>query len=71
MKIEYRIPEPQMFSHEEVGKILKEDTKYFEDNENPVIEILHDDVVVHRTRKLAKVQRLFLSLLEDLQKVKG
>jgi hypothetical protein len=34
------------------------------------VEILLDDVVVHRTKKLGKVQRLFNALLEDLKKIK-
>jgi hypothetical protein len=32
--------------------------------------ILLDYVVVHRTKKHAKVQRLFASLLEDLKNIK-
>jgi hypothetical protein len=70
MKIEYRTPETQLLSREEVIKILKENPKYFERGEIPVVEILLDDVVVHRTKKHAKVQRLFASLLENLQKIK-
>jgi hypothetical protein len=50
--------------------ILKENPKFFEGGEIPVVEILLDDVVVQRTKKHAKVQRLFASLLEDLKKIK-
>ncbi|MEI6676160.1 MAG: hypothetical protein WCO57_13390 [Verrucomicrobiota bacterium] len=70
MKIEYRTPAPQLLSHEEVVKILKENPKYFEDGEAPVAEILQDGEVIHRTRKLGKVQKLFAALLEDLKKIK-
>ena len=70
MKIEFRTPDPQLLSREEVIKILKENPKYFEGGETPVVEILLDDEVVHRTKKLGKVQRLFAALLEDLKKIK-
>jgi hypothetical protein len=50
--------------------LLKENPKYFEAGDTPIVEILLDDVVVHRTKKLGKVQRLFNALLEDLKKIK-
>jgi hypothetical protein len=70
MKIEFRTPDTQLLSREEVIRILKENPKFFEDGETPVVEILQDDVVIHRTKKLGKVQRLFAALLEDLKKIK-
>jgi len=70
MKIEYRTPDTQLLSREEVVKILKDNPKYFEDGETPVVEILQDGEVIHRTRKLGKVQKLFAALLEDLKKIK-
>jgi len=70
MKLEYRTPDSPLLSREEVIKILKENPEYFDDAETPVVEILQDGEVIHRTRKLGKVQRLFASLLEDLKKIK-
>jgi len=70
MKIEFRTPDAQLLSRDEVIKLLKENPKYFEDAETPIVEILLDDEVVHRTKKLGKVQRLFKALLEDLKKIK-
>lgn len=70
MKIEYRTPATQMLSREEVIKLLKENPKYFEDSDVPVVEILQDGEVVHRTRKLGKVEKLFARLLEDMKKIK-
>lgn len=70
MKIEFRTPDTQLLSREEVMRILKENPKFFENCETPMVEILHDDVVIHRTRKLGKVQRLFDDLLDDLKKIK-
>jgi len=70
MKIEFRTPDTQLLSRDEVIKLLKENPKYFEDGDAPVVEILLDDEVVHRTKKLGKVQRLFHALLEDLKKIK-
>ena len=70
MKIEYRTPDTRLLSREEVVKILKDNPKYFEDGETPVVEILQDGEVIHRTRKLGKVQKLFAALLEDLKKIK-
>jgi hypothetical protein len=57
-------------SREDVVKILKENAKYFDEPEIPVVEILLDDAVIHRTKKLAKGQRLFAAFVEDLKKVK-
>lgn len=70
MKIEYRTADSPMMSREEVIRILKENPKYFGEPEIPVVEILLDDEVIHRTKKHAKVQRLFAALVEDLKKVK-
>jgi len=70
MKIEFRTSDPQLLSRDEVIKLLKENSKHFENGEIPVVEILLDDEVVHRTRKLGKVQRLFHALLDDLKKIK-
>lgn len=70
MKIECRMIETPLYSREEVIGLLKENPKHFEGGELPVVEILLDDEVVHRTKKLAKVQRLFASLLDDLKKIK-
>ena len=70
LKLEFRTPDSRLFTRDEVSKILKDTPKYFEDGETPVMEILLDDEVVHRTRKLSKVQKLFAALLEDLKKIK-
>ena len=70
MKIEFRTPDTPLLSRDEVMKLLKENPKYFKDGETPVVEILLDDEVVHRTKKLGKVQRLFHALLEDFKKIK-
>ena len=70
MKIEYRTPDTQLFSREEIVKILKDNPKYFEEGEPPVVEILQDSEVIHRTRKLGKVQKLFAKLVEHLKKIK-
>ena len=70
MKIEYRIPDAQLLSREEVIKILKENPKYFEEGAPLVVEILQDGEVIHRTHKLSKVQKLFAALVEDLKKIK-
>jgi len=70
MKIEFQTPATQMPSREEVIKLLKDNPKYFEDGDAPAVEILQDGAVVHRTRKLAKVEKLFARLLEDLKKIK-
>jgi hypothetical protein len=70
MKIEFRTPDTQLFSREEVIKILEENPKYFEDGAPPAVEILLDDVVIHRTRKLGKVQKLLAAVVEDLKKIK-
>ena len=70
MKIECRTADSPMMSREEVIRILKESPKYFDELEIPVVEILVDDEVIHRTKKHAKVQRLFAALVEDLKKVK-
>ena len=70
MKIEFQTPAAQMLSREEVIKLLKENPKYFENGDAPVVEILQDGEVVHRTRKLGKVEKLFAKLVEDLKKIK-
>ena len=70
MKIEFRTPDTQLLSREDVITILKENPKYFEVGETPAVEILLDDEVIHRTRKHGKVQRLFAALLDDLKKIK-
>jgi hypothetical protein len=70
MKIEFRTPDTQLFSREEVIKILEENPKYFEDGAPPAVEILLDDEVIHRTRKLGKVQKLLAAVVEDLKKIK-
>jgi hypothetical protein len=70
MKIEFRTIETPLYSREEVMGLLKENPKHFEGEETPSVEILLNDEVVHRTRKLGKVQRLFAALLEDLKKIK-
>lgn len=70
MKIEFRTPATQMLSREEVIKLLKENPKYFEDSDVPAVEILQNDEVVHRTKKLGKVEKLFARLLADLKKIK-
>ena len=57
-------------SREEVVNILKENPKYFDESEGPLVEILLDGEVIHRTRRLARVQRLFAAFVEDLKKVK-
>jgi hypothetical protein len=70
MKIEFRTPDTPLLTRDEVIMLLKENPKYFEAGDTPIVEILLDDVVVHRTKKLGKVQRLFNALLEDLKKIK-
>ena len=70
MKIEFQTPAIQMLSREEVIKLLKENPKYFEDDDAPAVEILKDGEVVHRTKRLGKVEKLFAKLLEDLKKIK-
>jgi hypothetical protein len=70
MKIEFRTPATQMLSREEVIGLLKENPKYFEDSEAAAVEILQDGEVVHRTRKLGKVEKLFARLVEDLKRIK-
>lgn len=70
MKIEFQPPAKQMLSRDEVIKLLKENPKYFEDSDTPAVEILQDGEVIHRTRKLGKVEKLFSKLVEDLKKIK-
>ena len=70
MKIEFQTPATQMLSREEVIKLLKENPKYFEESEAPAVEILQDGEVIHRTRKLGKVEKLFAKLVDDLKKIK-
>jgi hypothetical protein len=70
LKLECRTPDSRLFTREEVSKILKDTPKYFADDQSPVVEIWLDGEVIHRTRKLAKVQKAFAALLEDLKKIK-
>ena len=70
MKIEFRTIETPLYSREQVIGLLKDNPKFFEGGEIPSVEILLDEEVVYRTRKIAKVQKMFGALLEDLKKIK-